>query len=468
MKQPATVAVVGGGIAGLAAAWELLDLGHHALLLERGARAGGALQSAPFAGRTLDLGPDAFLARRPEATALAREVGLGGELVSPAAGSPWLWLEGTLRRLPEGLLLGLPTDLVALARSQVLTRGGLLRAAADLVLPGPPVSAEGPDLAVGPLVRRRLGDEVHERLVDPLLGGINAGDSDLLSLRSGVPQLAAAVTGHRSLLLAALTARRRTQAAPGAPVFHSIRGGIAKLADRALRGAIDRGAEVVLGFDVGRLEQRPDGRWSLIGGSGARFVADAVVLAVPAADAARLLEPHARRAASLLGDVATAGVAIVGLAYRRDDVGHPLDGSGFLVPRREGRLLTACSWTSSKWPDAARPGTVVLRASAGRAGDERALALDDATLLRAIHSEVAAALDVRGEPTTARVVRWPRSFPQYAPGHAERMAAAAADLPAGIELAGATYQGVGIPACIASGRAAARRAVVRAERCASS
>lgn len=457
-----TIAVVGGGISGLAAAWEVVNLGHEVILLEASGRAGGMLLTAPFAGKPLDLGPDAFLARRPEGTALVRELGLGGDLVSPAAGSPSLWMGGELKRLPEGLLLGLPTDLVAVARSGVLSPLGLARAAADLVLRGERISPDGPDVAVGPLVRARLGREVHERLVDPLLGGINAGDSDVLSLRAGVPQLAAAVTGHRSLLLAARAARRRSPARPEDPVFHSVRGGLGKLADRALRGVIERGGQVVLGFAAARLDSRADGRWSVVGGSGARFTADSVVLAVPAAAAAPLLEPHDASAASLLAGIATASVAIVCLAYRVEDVGHPLDGSGFLVPRTEGRLMTACSWSSSKWPHVAAPGTAVLRVSVGRAGDGRAMALDDRTLLTRIHAEVTAALRITGSPTAERVVRWPNAFPQYAPGHLEVVASIRGGTPAGVELAGATYEGVGIPACIGSGRAAARRASAHA------
>jgi oxygen-dependent protoporphyrinogen oxidase len=459
----ATVAVVGGGIAGLAAAFEVASLGHDVLLLERAGRAGGVLLTAPFAGKPLDLGPDAFLARRPEATAFARELGLGADLTSPRASSAFLWVGGRLRRLPEGLVLGLPGDLVSLARSRVLSPRGLARAAADLALPGEPRRSTDPDTAVGPLVRARLGDEVHERLVDPLLGGINAGDSDLLSLRTGVPQLAAAIEGQRSLLLGARKARRKApKTTSDQPVFHSVRGGLGKLAERALRGVIERGGQVTLGFSADRLEPRPGGRWSVVGSSGARFAADAVVLAVPAAIAAGLVEPHAAEGAHLLRSVSTASVAMVCLAYRSDDVGHALDGSGFLVPRTEGRLMTACSFASSKWVDVGTPGTVVVRVSAGRAGDARAMALDDDELVRRIHGELTSALDVRGTPTSQKVVRWPDAFPQYAPGHAELVASMRTAMPAGVELAGSTYEGVGIPACIGSGRSAARRAVARA------
>lgn len=455
-----SLVVVGAGIAGLAAAWEAADAGAEVVLLDADRRAGGKLASAPFLGRRIDTGPDAFLARRPEAVELVRDVGFGGSLVSPATSSPYVWSGGSLRRLPDGLLLGIPTDLVALARSGVLSPLGVGRAALDLVLRGEPVAADR-DVAVGPLVRRRLGRQVHERLVDPLLGGINAGDSDHLSLTAGVPQLAAALQGERSLVIGAWRARRRQRKAAPAQVFSTVEGGLGRFAEQMARRLGERGVKVVLGFDAERLERRGEG-WSVVTGRGARFAGDAVVLAVPPGPAAILLEPHAATAAARLGEIGSASVAMVCLAYREQDVGRPLDGSGFLVPRRENRLMTACSWASSKWPDLAPPGMVVVRISAGRAGDSRALDLTDDVLVGRLHRELAAAIGLTGEPVARHVTRWVDGFPQYRPGHADVVAAIEAGLPAGLEVAGAAYRGVGIPACIATGRAAARRALATA------
>ena len=459
--------VVGAGIAGLAAAWEAADAGAHVVLLDADRRAGGKLATASVLGRRIDTGADAFLARRPEGTAFVHDVGLGASLTSPATSSALIWSRGRLQRLPDGLLLGVPSDLVALARSGVLSPAGVARAAADLVLPGEPVPTDV-DVAVGPLVRRRLGAEVHDRLVDPLLGGINAGDSDHLSLQAGVPQLAAAVQGHRSLLAAAWLERRRQRRTQGiGPAFASVKGGLGRFADQVARRLGERGVQVVLGFTAERLERRPSrtGRadgWSVVTGSGARFAADGVVLAVPPGPAAALLEHHAPTSAARLGEISSASVAVVCLVYREADVARSLDGSGFLVPRRDGRLMTACSWTSSKWPDLATPGTVVLRVSAGRAGDGRALSLPDGVLVARLHAELSAALGITGEPAARHVTRWVDAFPQYSPGHADLVAAIEHGLPAGLEVAGAAYRGVGIPACIGSGRAAARRAVAGA------
>jgi len=458
--------VVGAGIAGLAAAWEAADSGAEVVLLDSDRRAGGKLDSTSLLGRRIDTGADAFLARRPEGTTFVQDVGLGASLISPATSSALVWHRGQLQRLPEGLLLGLPSNLVSLARSRVLSPFGVARAALDLVLPGDPVGDV--DIAVGALVRRRLGPEVQERLVDPLLGGVNAGNSDHLSLQAGVPQLAAAVQGHRSLVAAAWLGRRRQRRTEGiGPTFSSVRGGLGRFAEQVARQLADRGVQVVLGFTAARLE-RPnragDTRvgWSVVTGVGARFAADAVVLAVPPGPAASLLEAHAPTSAAKLGAISSASVAMVCLAYREADVGHPLDGSGFLVPRSGGRLMTACSWASSKWPEVAAPGMVVLRLSAGRAGDGRALALADDVLAARLHNEVAVALGITAEPAGHHVTRWVDAFPQYAPGHAELVAAIEQGLPAGLEVAGAAYRGVGIPACIGSGRAAARRAVASA------
>ncbi|MEJ7764158.1 MAG: protoporphyrinogen oxidase, partial [Acidimicrobiales bacterium] len=418
-------------------------------------------------GRRMDTGADSFLARRPEGTKFVQDLGMGGSLISPATSSALVWSRGRLRRLPDGLLLGLPSNLVALARSGVLSPVGVGRAALDLVLPGDPV-ARDVDVAVGPLIRRRLGDEVHQRLVDPLLGGINAGNSDDLSLQAGMPQLAAAVQGHRSLVAAAWLGLRRQRRSEGiGPVFSSVQGGLGRFADHVARELAKRGVQVVLGFTAERLERRIRAGdtgvgWSVVTGVGARFAADAVVLAVPPGPAAALLEPHAPTSAAKLGEIATSSVAMVCLAYREADVRHPLDGSGFLVPRGGGRLMTACSWASSKWPEVAPPRMVVLRVSAGRAGDGRALALSDDVLVTRLHNEVAAVHGITADPAGHHVTRWIDAFPQYAPGHADLVASIEQGLPAGLEVAGATYRGVGVPACIGSGRDAARRAVASA------
>ncbi|HUF32907.1 MAG TPA: protoporphyrinogen oxidase [Acidimicrobiales bacterium] len=449
------VAVVGGGIAGLAAAHELADRSDvEVVVLEAGDHMGGKVATAPFAGVDLDLAPDAFLARRPEAVQLCRELGLEDRLVAPASGSAWVWTRGRLRRLPTGLLLGVPTDVRSLLRSGVLSPLGALRASLEPLLPGSPL---GSDATIGSVMRRRLGHEAHERLIDPLLGGINAGDTDALGIDAVAPQLAAAARHDASVVKGARHLTSQAPPQPGAPVFLTLPEGLGALIDALTDRLTVAGVELRTNTEVAELTHA-DGHWSLTTSAGEQ-TADAVVLAVPAFAAAPLLEPHAPSVASTMAGIEHASVALVALAYADRSVPGPLDGSGFLVPRVDGRLMTACSWASSKWAHLGRPGQVLLRVSAGRAGDERAMAMDDDALVARLRVELEAAMGIRDEPIEVRVTRWHRAFPQYGPGHLTRMADArarlAAELPT-LALAGAALGGVGLPACIGTGRIAAQ------------
>lgn len=438
------VAVVGGGIAGMAAAWEARRLGHEVVLHEAGSALGGKLRTSLFCGVPVDEGPDAFLARVPFAVELCRELNLGDELVAPAEGRAYVWTRGRLRALPAGLVLGVPTDLVGLARSGILSWDGLLRAGLDLVLPR---SSFGDDPSVEDVVSRRFGRQASERLVEPLVGGINAGVAARLSMASTAPQLAAAAHRSRSLLLGL----RGTAASLDGPVFYSLRGGMGVLASRLADALADAGVDVRLGSAVTSL---PD--------------AERVVVALPTGGAASLLSattprsepgggqerPPAGSTSSVAAELAAiphASVALVTLAYR----GSAPSGSGFLVPRVDGRLMTACSFASNKWPHwSPGPGTMVLRVSAGRAGDHRAMAMSDDDLVAALHAELGEVLGLTAPPIEARVTRWVDGFPQYEPGHSARVARIEAALPPHVRMAGAALYGVGIPACIASGRAA--------------
>lgn len=438
------VAIVGGGIAGLAAAHELLNQGHVPIVFEADERVGGKLRTESFAGIDIDTGPDSFLARRPEAVQLCRELGLEGELQPPAATSAYVYARGALRRLPTGLVLGVPTDPIALARSGILSGWGVVRAAMEPYLPGKPLGA---DDSLGAVMRRRYGNEVTNRLVDPLLGGINAGDVDTLSIDTVAPQIAAAARRDKSLM----RALKNVPAPPTSndPVFLTMPGGIERLVDALVASIIERGGEIHVDEPIDRIEG------GAVASSFGTYDVQGVVLAAPAYVTAALIEPHVPAAASALRSVPYASVAMTLLAY---DDPRPLDASGYLVPRTEGLLMTAASWASSKWKHLAKPGRVLLRVSAGRYGDERAMDLDDDALVERMRRDLATTMDLRGEPTATRVVRWPRSFPQYPPGHAARVAdaitAVATEAPH-LALAGASLNGVGIPACIGSGRAAA-------------
>ena len=439
------VAVVGGGIAGLAAAWYLRK-SNDVVVLEADSRVGGKIRTTPFAGVPVDEGADAFLARVPHAVELCRELGLD-DLTSPGTGRAFLWTKGALHPIPEGLVLGVPADLGPLAASGLLSDDGMTRAAQEPDLPGLPIVD---DISIGELVRSRFGVEVQERLVDPLLGGINAGRTEELSLDVGAAQLAAVAHRSTSLMQGLAEQRAAVPANPG-PVFYAPRGGMERLTEALCTALVADGVELRCGAPVRAVE--PGFRLHL---DAETIDVDGVVLAAPAFVTAPLLQALTPAAADLLTAVDYASVVLVTLAYPDD--GIRLDGSGFLVPRVDGRLLTACSWFTTKWPDTARSGRVILRASAGRFRDERAFEMDDDELVANAHRELTEAMGLPdGGPTEVRISRWPRAFPQFAPGHLDRIAAAERALPEGIALAGAALRGVGIPTCIGTARAAAER-----------
>ena len=443
------VVVVGGGVSGLSAALEVRALRPDAevVVLEASARLGGKVAVSEVGGVAVDEGADSMLTRVPDGLALARAAGLEGELVAPASGQASVWSRGRLRDLPTGTLLGLPTDLAALARSGLLSTPGLYRVLADLAAPGGPVEQ---DVSVGGLVRRRLGAEVVDRLVDPLLGGVYAGRADLLSLHATLPQLVGPAARHRSLLLAAREARSATPPTDG-PLFASLPGGLGRLPDQLARVAR---ADVRLRTTVRALDRTPTG-WRLTLGSSAdpqQLTADAVVVAVPAAPANRLLDGLAPAL-----EVDYASVALITLVL---DGPTPGRGSGYLVPAVEGRTTKAVTFSSRKWRHLAGERSVV-RASVGRYGETHDLQRDDAELVAAVAGELAQAVGPLPRVLASRVTRWGGSLPQYAVGHLDRVRRTRDGVARhpGLAVAGAAYDGVGVPACARSGRGAARHAL---------
>ena len=439
------VAVVGGGISGLAAARAVVAAGHDAVVLEASRRVGGALRVSEVAGVPVDEGADAFLVRTPAAVDLAGAA--GAALVHPAARSAQVLVGGRLVPLPR-TLLGIPLGLRG-ARP-VLGAAGTARAAADLALPPTPYDG---DTSVGAQVRRRLGDRVADRLLEPLLGGVYAGHVDRLSLAATMPTLHDPAGG--SLLRRAAA---KAGARSDAPVFASLAAGLG-----TLPGLAATGLDVRLGQLV-RAVRRTTTGWSLdadtpgVRGPGERHDVDAVVLALPAAPAARLLGPLDGDAAALAGAPSYASVALVTLALPRATAGLLRDTrhSGWLCPPGTG-VVKAVTVTSAKWAHvgAAAPDLVHVRASVGRAGEERELQREDRELVGVVAAEVAAVSGARGPVVDSRVTRWGGALPQYAPGHLDRVASLRRRLPAGLAVCGAAYDGVGIPACIASGQRAA-------------
>jgi oxygen-dependent protoporphyrinogen oxidase len=439
------VLVVGGGITGLAVAAGLVASGVDVEVREAQDRLGGKIRTTPFAGLpAVDEGADAFLARQPEAVDLARRVGLGDALTSPTGATAAVWHDG-LHPLPDGIVLGVPGTIRPFARTGLLSWRGKARAALEPLLPRTPVDAD----AIGPYIRSRFGDEVHERLVDALVGSIYAADTDRFSLEA-VPQLAALATRHRSLLVAA----RRLRGAPAAtgPVFAAPCDGVGALVDaaaaavRAGGGSIRSGAPVTAVFRDGRAWRVDDVRY------------DALVLASPARATARMLDDSAPEAARLLATIEHAGVVLVTLAIPAASWPSRLHGrSGYLVPKPDQRLVTAVSFGSQKWAHWQPPdGAHILRVSLGRDGlpvDD----LDDDTAVRAAVEEVGRHLEIDLQPTAVRVSRWPGAFPQYRPYHHSLVKAIEASLPTGIAVAGASYHGIGIPACVRQADEVVRR-----------
>jgi oxygen-dependent protoporphyrinogen oxidase len=445
------VVVVGGGISGLTAALTLLErdpgggpLGRDRMqvtVLEAQSRLGGKIRTTPFAGvAAVDEGADAFLARVPDATQLARHVGLGEQLTSPATGSASVWWE-RLHRIPDGLLLGMPTGFGALARSRLLSVGGKLRAATEPLRPRTSVAED----SLGHWVRARFGRQVHERLVDPLVGSIYATDTDRFSL-TAVPQIAELAARQRSVVLAG---RHRPPPQPG-PVFFAPSGGMEELVTAVAACVRTLGGEIRTGAPCTTLEA--DGHGWRVDGTGA----DAVVLACPAAQASRLLAQIGSAAAKGLASIEYADVVVLTMAIPAADWPERLQGSsGYLVPKPVQDLVTAVSFGSQKWAHWRAPaGSVILRVSLGRDGLP-VLHLDDERLVEAGLREVSRHLGFTLRPTAVRVTRWQRAFPQYRPHHHVLVRDASSAMPETITLAGASYHGIGIPACIRSARDAA-------------
>ena len=451
------VVIVGAGIAGLAAAHELLGApdAPQVTILEASERAGGRIRSLPFAGVELDVGPDALLTRAPGAVDLCRELGLGDDLVPASDAAAFIWSRGALRPLPAGLLAGLPAGPGELVRSRILSPTGFLRAGMDFVLPGD--APEG-DEAIGALVRRRLGGQVLERLIDPLLGGINAGHCDELSVAAGAPHLGAAARANRSLI----RGLRETVPAPppGAkrpPMFLSLRGGLERIVTTLTGELAD--AELRLRTPVAAIERGERGTVVVLA-SGERIEADGVVLAAPAGPAADVVRSAAPAAADELDGIRTASVALVALAYPREATSIP-PGTGFLVARDEQLDITACTWATSKWPHLAESAThAIFKCSFGRAGEDAVVDLPDEQLVARARNAMARTMGLDTPPADTLVVRHRDAFPQYAVGHLDRVARIEDELAAalpGLAVAGNAYRGVGVPSCITSGRAAAQR-----------
>ena len=466
-----SVIVIGGGISGLAAAHALrrrateAGLSVDCTVLEAAPVWGGKIVTHRVGDLIMEAGPDSFLSQKPWALQLCDELGLGEQLINtnPMEKKAFVFSRGRLHELPEGLVTFVPHQLGPFLRSGLLSWGGLARMGLDLVIPKR--RAEG-DESVASFFRRRFGSEAFERMMEPLMAGIYAGDAEQMSLRATFPRFHELEQRHGSVIRGMMAARKaRAQAGPGsAPsrtMFVTLRNGlgdlIAALVDRLQKdGVVLKPATRVAAL---RVRSHQLGRWmyDVISDDGTAISADALILAIPAYGAAELVRPLSPAAAGLLEQIPYASTATISLVYEMQALATRLEGSGFVVPRIEGRELLAATWTSLKWPFRTSAKDVSVRCYVGGVGREAVLRQEDEALIRGVRDELRAIAGITATPRYVEVNRWERAMPQYLLGHVElvgRIEAAMSRF-AGLVLAGAAYRGVGIPDCIKDGTTAA-------------
>jgi len=445
------VIVVGGGISGLTAAHELLTKGYDVTVIEASSCIGGKISTVEISGVLVDAGPDAFLVREPEMEELCTSLGIAGDLVSPVSRSAKIWVDGDMYPLPKSQFLGVPLDLDELSSLNLVSSEGIEIAQNDFIDEEP---GRDEDETVGSLIRRRLGDEVMDKLVGPLLGGINAGDPDRISLNSGVPYLASAASLDSSLIRSIQKFVRASGRDPKAPVFLTHPEGLGKVID-ALHKKLE--GKIVLNTNVESIFTE-ETNWIIQAGE-KRYEADAVILTTPAYVSSAIIKNSSTAVAELLSSVEYASMAFVLFAFPSSGV-LPFDGSGFLVAKSEGLLMTACSWSSSKWEHLGKSDMTFVRVSAGRVDDDRAFNFSDGELVSKLLEELSLTVGLETPPEESRVIRWPKSFPQYESGHANKVdeiqRLLGCETP-GVFVAGAAFNGLGLSACIRDGKASVQR-----------
>lgn len=438
------VVVVGGGVTGLVAAFRASQQpGVEVTLLEARNGVGGKINTVTLDGARVELGPDSFLPRDDRPLQLCRDIELADELVEPQDFGGWLFHQGSLARLPPGTVLGFPTSLRSLLTANVLSPRARGRAALELLHPR---RLTGPDVSVGAFTRARLGPEVLDRLVDPLLAGTRAGDVDDMSLAAAIPPVDAAARSHRSVVRGLRAPRR--EGAPVRPRFFAPRAGMHRLVE-ALEDAMP---QVDMRRDTPVTSIRLDREGFVLDLPNGPLRADAVIVSAPSHAAASMLRAMSPGAAEELGRIEHASSAVVNLLFPPGSVHLPQDGSGVLVPRSEGMTISGCTWFSNKWPDLAAPdGRMTIRCFVGRGPHDPALDLGDRDLAGVAIQELRSMLPVTADPTSVKTTRWEAGLPRYTVGHLDRVARIEKELAATprLQTAGASLRGSGIPDCIA-------------------
>ncbi len=476
------VAVLGGGITGLSAAFYLRKLAGErgekieVTVIEGSNRLGGIIHTLRRDGFVIERGPDSFLARKLPMIELARELGLEGELTgtNPAAKKTYISLDGRLHPMPEGLTLGIPTDTDKFMKTELVSEEGKHRALEELDLPA---DEETGDESVGSFLERRMGREMVERIFEPLLAGIHAGDLYRLGLQATFPQFKQLMRDYGSLIrgmantqeaakanaVAAATDKNATGQQPPS-VFMTFRSGLSSVIEALESRLIAEGCSIRMGAEVEALEQESGANpaYKLLLSDGTTIAADGVLFTFPAYATAELLAPHTD--VSALTNIRYISVANVVLAYDEAGFNHTLNGSGFLVPRGEFRHITASTWTSSKWLHTAPQGKRLIRCYVGRAGDEKGVELSDAVLTAAVWRDLHDLMGLSATPEFVEITRLRHSMPQYPVGHVEATAAFREELSKrlpGVLVTGAAFEGVGLPDCVAKGKQAAEALLAR-------
>ncbi len=452
------VLIVGGGIAGLSAAWELVQRGVRPIVLEREERAGGVIRTDIVDGFVIDAGPDALLIQKPAALDLCRELGLGDRL-SPTLRprTAFIVRGGRLIPLPEASVLGIPTRIGPFVTTPLFSLSGKARMALELLIPP---RRDSSDESIGSFIGRRFGREAVTYLAEPLLAGIHAGDVNRLSMVAAFPRLVEAERSRGSVLRA--LSSMRANAGPSQGAFMSLPGGIEEM----VKALIQRLPVGTVRTGAGVAAIRSGDQYDVLLGSGESLQARGVIVAAPAWVAAPLLKPIDPEMAGLIQQVRYVSSATVAIGLRRDQVGHPLRGTGFVVPKTERHVVMAASWVSSKWPHRAPQGHVLLRGFVGGVHDPAIVDQNDAAIGSAVFDELRGMLQITGEPRLTRVYRWRRASAQHEVGHLERMAEIDRRLSAypGLYVTGSGFRGTGIPDCVFDGRATARQAAAFLEK----
>jgi oxygen-dependent protoporphyrinogen oxidase len=463
------VVVIGGGIAGLASAYYTYKkaaekgLQVSITVIEREPRWGGKIQTDRVEGFVIEGGPDTFLATKPWAVNLCRELGLESRLhgTNPHQKSTYVLHRDRLLPLPEGLTMMIPTQFGPMLRTGLLSWPDKARMGLDFFLPPRPLNG---DESLGGFVSRRLGRAAYEGLIEPLMSGIYAGDGDQLSLMATFPYLRDLELNHGGLVKGALAMRKKMarngKKAPGTrSAFLTPTTGLAEIVEVLVKDLEKAGVVLLAGTPVKRISKPGNGMsgYQVELENGAELVAGGLILAAPAFVSGELLAELDPYLADDLGSIEYVSTATVSLAYRQEDLPRALDGYGYVIPRREGRTALACTWTSTKFPHRAPQGFALVRVFIGRAGQEAEIPWDEAGLLATAQDELRQTLGITAAPVVERVFRWERAMPQYNLGHPDclkRIDSALERWP-GLRLAGNGYRGIGIPDCIHSGEEAA-------------